>query len=86
MTEPPAFQSEELNLEDWERAAARAQYLAFSNRLQADELIIAMQKHGHKVDGYLDSALCLPLADYRRVKTVYDALPEPDLPRTRRRR
>lgn len=80
-----AFKSDELELEDWERAAARAQFL-WAGMSDPDALIQGLRQHGHKVDGYVESALTCTLDDYNRVKEVYDSLPEPDLPKTRRRR
>lgn len=75
-----AFQSDELDLTDADRAAARQQY----QQLQAGQLgefptaaklIEGLRKRGVRDDTYLTSALVLDLDEYRRVEEVYKGLP-----------
>jgi hypothetical protein len=79
-----AFQSEELPLEEWERAAARTDYMA-GRVVPVERLIEGLRKHGHKVDGYIESALLLPLDQYRSVAEVHASLPDQPGGKIRRR-
>lgn len=78
-----AFQDETLELEEWERAAARALYHFSHVRPTADRLIEVLDKYGHKVDGVLETALILDREDYDRVVEHYNTLP--DEPKRRKR-
>lgn len=80
-----AFESEELDLNDAERACARSEYRQFGPA-NAAELIAGLRRNGHKTDGYVESALCLSLEDYRRVVEVHKSLPDPPRPMIRRKR
>lgn len=80
----PAYLSEELDLTDAERigAAHTAQLTGIPTK---QELLDTIERHG-QVDGIVESALLLPLADYYEVFETWTAAPKPALPKTRKRR
>lgn len=75
-----AFQSEELELEEWQRAGARHLYNLIQDGMAgrpptASELIRSIQKQGQD-SALLESALLLPLDEYRQVEEVYKKAPK----------
>lgn len=85
-----AFQSDELDLEEWERAGARSMFMQIQNgtlgRLPtASELIEKLRAEG-KDDSLLAAALLLTLPEYRRVADVLKEVEAPRGPKIRRRR
>lgn len=70
-----AFQSDELDLEEWERAAANRQYQEIRRGIlgrmpTASDLIELIRKNG-PLSGYLESAWLLPLEEFWRVEEVH---------------
>lgn len=82
--EEPAFLSDELDLDDDDRIGA-AQTAMTTGVPSKNELLAAIEKHG-QVEGVLESALLLPLRDYRDIEAAWKAAPKPKLPKMRRRK
>jgi hypothetical protein len=70
-----AFQSDELDLTDAEKAQARHEYAQFGP-VSADTLCCLLRDAGYRRDGVMESALLLPLEDYRVVEELYKSLPD----------
>lgn len=79
----PAYMSDELGLTEAQRIDVE-QAAKVAPQPTAAELLACIRRNG-RVDGILESALGLPLADYRNIKAAWLAAPIPDRPRTRRR-
>ena len=80
----PAYLSDELGLSEAERAGVED--LARSvGRASLDGLLATIQRNG-RIDGVLQAALTLPLAEYRTVENAWKSAPLPERPKTRRRR
>lgn len=70
-----AFESDALDLADWERAGARLQYEEVQSGIMgslptAVDLIECIQRHG-PLAGYLESARLLPVEEYWRVEEIH---------------
>lgn len=81
----PAFESDELQLSEAEKVGARMMYAQFGPPSE-EVLIKNLRRIGHKADGYLETALGLPLDAYKRVLEVYKSLPAPPQRSYRRRK
>lgn len=84
MTEKRAFQDEEVELTEAERACARHLYVNVGPTT-ADTLIEKLRKDGRD-QAVLEVALLLPTDEYRRVEEVYREVDPPPRPKIRRRR
>lgn len=79
-----AFLSDELDLTEAERVGAANVYNSVGAASRA-ELMETIRRHG-KIDGIVESALLLPLADYYDVVAAWNDAPVPDKPKIRRRK
>lgn len=82
--EEPAFLSEELDLDENERIGAA--HTAMTTGVPSKNALLETIRKEGQVDGVLESALLLPLQDYRDIEEVWKAAPKPKLPKIRRRK
>lgn len=81
-----AYQSDELGLDEADKASARNLYMTPGTmQPTAQELINILRTHGRD-QAVLEVALTLPLDEYRRVEEVYREVDPPTLPKIRRSR
>lgn len=80
----PAFLSDDLDLDEVDKACARYDYINFGPASSA-ELIECIHRNG-RIDGIIECALLLPLRDYYRVKAVWENAIPPEPIKKRRKK